>query len=118
MIDLLVDGDGRDLFKGTAESRAADGSDGQSDVSSRLSLAESPVAILFCVHGKYVKASPEMLRADDNSGEPNNVYHKQVHDMFCRQHKQHLNERAEEDKMSNKHYTAIEVSIQEAEPRE
>ena len=117
MVDLLVNNEGRDLFKVKAESRTGDDSDGVANaVAASLSLARSPVAILFCVHGEYVKASPEMLRADDNSGEPNNVYHKQIHERFCRRHKEHLKERANDAKMKHDHYTAMEVSTQEAEP--
>jgi hypothetical protein len=118
MIDLLVDAEGRDVFTAKAESRAGDPSDGVGDVAASLSLARSPVAILFCVHGRYVKASPEMLRADDNSGDPSNAYHQQIHTMFCKRHKEHLKEQASDAKMKDDHYTAIEVSTHEAEPCE
>jgi hypothetical protein len=115
MINLLHSKEGRDIFKALAASTAGDEGVSAGTVSARVSLATAPVAILFCIDGSYVKANPELLRSDDNSGDPNNAYHKSIHEMYHTVLKGQMHANAEIAEVNLENFTAIEVSTQEAQ---
>lgn len=115
MINLLHSKEGRDIFKALAASTAGDEGVSAGTVSARVSLATAPVAILFCIDGSYVKANPELLRSDDNSGDPNNAYHKSIHEMYHTVLKGQMHANAEIAEVNLENFTAIEVSTHEAQ---
>ena len=115
MINLLHSKEGRDIFKALAASAAGDEGLSAGTVPARVCLATAPVAILFCIDGSYVKANPELLRSDDNSGDPNNAYHKSIHEMYHAALKGQMHANAEIAKVNLENFTAIEVSTQEAQ---
>mgnify|MGYP007125034740 CR=1 FL=1 len=109
MVDMFAHENSREFFREvTDHAAAADDSDDAEMVLIRL-LSNEPLAILYCVDGSYVKASPSILkttnRADDT---PASV---QMRDMIQKSYKEHL-ARNKGDDVKAKHFGAAEVTCE------
>ena len=106
MVDLFAHPDSRAAFISETEQLAAREDSDDAVVALRKLVAEEPLAILFCVDGSYVKASPSILKTtslyDDTTAS------LKMRKLVQTTYKDHL-ARNKGDDVKSKHFGAAEV---------
>ena len=109
MVDLFAHPDAREAFqKETEEMANLDldlGDDGV--VPLRKLLTEEPMAILYCVNGTYVKASPSILKT--TNGTDDAVATVQMRETVQKSYREHLAAANISGDLKKKYYGAAEV---------
>ena len=106
MVDVFAHPDSRAAFLAETEQLAArdDADDGV--VALRKLVADEPLAILYCVDGSYVKASPTILKTSNGTDDtPASV---QMREMLQNSYRDHLAHNRGDD-IKPKHFGAVEV---------
>ena len=67
MLDLFAHPQSRVAFQSETEEMAADDGVDDAVVSARKLLADEPIAILYCIDGSFVRASPSILKTTNGS---------------------------------------------------
>ena len=90
MVDLFAHTHSRATFQAETEQLAADDNGDDAVVALRKLVADEPLAILYCVDGSYVKASPTILKTSNGTDDtPASV---QMREMLQKSFKDHLDE--------------------------
>jgi hypothetical protein len=109
MVDMFANDQSRGLFQeATDQAAAADDSDDAEMVLRRL-LSNEPLAILYCVDGSYVKASPSILKTTNRADDT--LASVQMREMIQKSYKDHL-ARNKGDDFKAKHFGAAEVTCE------
>ena len=109
MVDMFANDESRGLFQeATDQAAAADDSDDAEMVLRRL-LWNEPLAILYCVDGSYVKASPSILKTTNRADDT--LASVQMREMIQKSYKDHL-ARNKGDDVKAKHFGAAEVTCE------
>ena len=107
MVDVYAHDDSRESFEAKTEGLAA-GSEGDGAVMSiRTLLLKEPLAILYCIDGTYVKASPSILKT--SSADDGSVASVQMSEMVQNAFKERLASNIH-DGVKPKHFGAAEVT--------
>ena len=75
-------------------------------VSARKLLADEPIAILYCIDGSFVRASPSILKT--TNGSDDTAASLQMREMVQNSYKEHLAKNKGDD-VKQKYYGAAEV---------
>ena len=105
MVDLFADPQSRAAFKAETEQLAADDKADDGVVALRQLVSEEPIAILYCINGSYVKASPSILKT--TNGSDDTAASVQMREMLQKSFKDHLDENKGDVK--KKYFGAAEV---------
>ena len=106
MVDLFAHPDSRAAFISETEQLAAREDSDDAVVALRKLVAEEPLAILFCVDGSYVKASPSILKTTSLYDDTTASLH--MRKLVQTTYKDHL-ARNKGDDVKSKHFGAAEV---------
>jgi uncharacterized membrane protein YqiK len=107
MVDFFAHPQSREAFQKETEQMAADDSEDDAVVALRKLLAEEPIAILHCIDGSYVRASPAILKTS-NGSDDNAASTVQMREMVQNAFKEHLAKNKGDD-VKKKHFGAAEV---------
>ena len=113
MVDMFAHATSRSKFMDATEHLATETEHGRMEQSTRELLGREPVAILYCINGSFVKASPTVLKT--SNGLDDAPHSKSAVDLLQRSYKDYL-EANKSDGVKEKNYTVIEVTSS-VEPR-
>ena len=108
MVDLFAVHDSREKFQADTEALASQEGADDAVVALRKLIAEEPLAILYCVDGTYVKASPSILKTTSLGVDPNSSASMTMRDMLQESFKEHL-AKNRGDGVKTKNYGVVEV---------
>ena len=106
MVDFFAHPHSRAAFQAETEQLAAREDADDAVMALRKLVAEEPLAILYCVDGSYVKASPMILKT--NNGFDDTAASVQVRDMVQNSYRDHLAQNKGDD-VHWKRFGAAEV---------
>ena len=106
MVDLFAHPHSRATFQAETDELAGGENADDAVTALRTLVAEEPVAILYCVDGSYVKASPSILKT--TNGSDDTLASVQMREMVENSYKEHLAQNRGDD-VKIKHFGAAEV---------
>jgi hypothetical protein len=110
MVDFFAHPESREKFNAETAELAPLGEDvNGAFVATRNMLALEPIAILYCVDGSYVKASPSILKT--TNGTDSSAASVQMREMIQNSYKAHL-ARNKDDAVKPKDFGAAEVTCE------
>lgn len=106
MLDLFAHPQSRVAFQSETEEMTADEGVDDAVVSARKLLADEPIAILYCIDGSFVRASPSILKT--TNGSDDTAASVQMREMVQNSFKEYLAKNKGDD-VKQKYYGAAEV---------
>lgn len=106
MVDLFAHPQSRAAFQSETEEMAADDGVDDAVVSARKLLADEPIAILYCIDGSFVRASPSILKTTNGSDDM--AASVQMREMVQNSFRDYLAKNKGDD-VKKKYYGAAEV---------
>ena len=107
MVDMFAIEGSREKFREETQNLAAAEQLEDAEMTLRQLLSEEPLAILYCVDGSYVKATPSILKT--SNGQEENASSMTMREKLQNSYKEHLKTNKPED-MKLSHFGAAQVT--------